>query len=171
MAKDVMHLATGAPRPTRSRSRVVSPAVGRAYDADVHGWALDQARLLRARRLGSIDIANVADEIEDVARREFQALESNLAIILEHMLKWDHQPERRSRSWASSIREHRRRVSRAFKDSPSLSTRREEALLRAYQDACDRASSDTNLPLSTFAETNPYTWTEIVERPFVYDPE
>ena len=141
---------------------------GRTYDADVYGWAIDQAGHIRAGRYDLLDVANVAEEIEALGRHEFDVLVSNLAVVLQHMLKWDHQSERRARSWALSIAEHRTRVSFTLKDNPSLAPRREDALVRAYELACTRAAIETSLSVKTFPATNPYTWAEVVERPFVH---
>ena len=149
---------------TRSRSRRLSSTP--SYRSDVYGWAIDQARHIRARRYDLLDLAHVADEIEDVARREFESLVSNLVITLQHMLKWDHQAERRSRSWALSIAEHRDRIADTLEDSPSLASRQDDALVRAYRRARKTAASETDLPLSAFPEASPYTWADVTVRPF-----
>ena len=173
MAKDefVAHFVTQSSDLRRPRSRAARVASTRAYETDVYGWALDQAEHIRAGDHALIDAKNVADEIEDVGRRELHILESNLTIVLQHMLKRDYQPDQRSRSWASSIREHRRRVLRTLADSPSLAARRDDAVLHAYEDARDKATAETNLPLSTFPEVNPYPWAEMFERSFVHGVE
>ena len=64
-----------------------------------------QAELLREGRLAEIDAAAIAEEIDDVGEEEYHRLESALRVLMLHLLKWDHQPERRSRSWTLSIRE------------------------------------------------------------------
>ena len=99
---------------------------------DTYRWAFEQAAHLRARRFDQVDIMNVADEIESVGKIEFKSFASGLEIILLHMLKWDHQPSRRSRFWVNSILEHRRRVIEDLEDSPSLKARQAEAVGRAY---------------------------------------
>jgi hypothetical protein len=58
---------------------------------------------VREGRWADVDRENVAEEIESLGREQFNKLESAIRVILIHMLKWDHQPERRSRSWANSI--------------------------------------------------------------------
>ena len=83
-----------------------------AKEADLYSWALRQAELLRAGRLSEIDAAAIAEEIDDVGKEEYHRLESALRVVMLHLLKWDHQPDRRSRSWTLSILEHRRWVHR-----------------------------------------------------------
>ena len=77
-----------------------------------------QAELLRAGRLSEIDPAAIAEEIDDVGEEQYDKLESALRVVMLHLLKWDHQPERRSRSWTLSILEHRRRALRQIAEEP-----------------------------------------------------
>lgn len=164
-------LAQHPPAPTVAAPTPSRVSRGRSYEADVYGWAMDQAAHIRAGRYDLLDIANVAEEIESLGRHEFDVLVSYLEIVLQHMLKWDYQPEWRSRSWALSIAEHRRRVTHNIKDNPSLKPRRDEAIERAYELARMRAANETDLPLSIFPGGNNYTWADIIERPFVHGVE
>ena len=136
--------------------------------ADLYSWARRQAELLRAGRLAEIDPEAIAEEIDDVGEEEYHRLESALRVVMLHLLKWDHQTDRRSRSWALSIREHRRRVRRQLKRSPGLKSELDEALAAAYDDARDEASIETGLPSSVFPEARPYDYAEIMERPIVW---
>ena len=140
------------------------------YEGDYSAWALEQAALLRAGRLSEIDAANIAEELEDVAKSEYWRLRSALRVLLMHMLKWDHEPGRRGRSWEATIRTQRRHALGVLKESPSLKARLEETLGDAYEDARSDASGETDLPLRTFPESLPYGWDEILNRPFEFDP-
>ena len=42
-----------------------------------------------------------------MGEEEYDKLESALRVLMLHLLKWDHQPDMRSRSWTLSIREQR----------------------------------------------------------------
>lgn len=64
------------------------------YETDIIAWASEQARLLREGRFEQLDIAHLAEEIEDVRRSEQRELPSRLAVLLAHLLKWGYQPER-----------------------------------------------------------------------------
>ena len=127
-----------------------------------------QAELLRAGRLSEIDPGAIAEEIDDVGEEQYDKLESALRMLMLHMLKWDHQPERRSRSWTASVREQRRRVLRQLRKNPGLKSRLDEALGDAYEDARDEASAETGLPLSALPAVRPYDYAEIMERPVVW---
>ena len=139
-----------------------------AKEADLYAWALRQSELLRAGRLTEIDAVAIAQEIDDVGEEQYDKLESALRVVLLHLLKWDHQPDRRSRSWSGSIREHRRRALRQLRKNPGLKSRLDEALDEAYEDARDGASVETDLPLSLFPAARPYDYAEIMERPIVW---
>ena len=90
------------------------------YDSDYALWAVEQAALLRAGRLDRLDRDNLAEEIDDLARSQESEIESRLDVLLMHLLKWQFQPEARSRNWRGSISEQRRRIHRKIKLSPSL---------------------------------------------------
>ncbi len=137
---------------------------------DVHQWSVDQAALIRARRFGEIDWVNVADEIESVGKSEFRSLASNLEIVLIHILKWEHQPERRSRSWIYSINEHRHCVEEDLLENPSLKARAAEGVERAYPRALYTARMETGLSDTTFPAVCPNARDAIMTRPFVLDP-
>ncbi len=90
------------------------------YDQDVLAWAMEQARLLRAGQFDQLDIEHIADEIEDVGKSEKRELASRLAVLLAHLLKWQHQPARRGAGWERTMREPRKQVLRKLKETPSL---------------------------------------------------
>lgn len=143
-----------------------SSADASLYDRDLYAWSLEQASLLKAGRFGEIDAENIAEEILDVAKTEYRVLESALRILLAHMLKWDHQPERRSRSWENTIAEHRDRAHRQLRDNPSLTPRLEEAVADAYRSARRLASTQLRREVETFPEDCPYDWATIMHRPY-----
>jgi len=153
MAKSAIH--EGAKRPA-------------VKGADLYSWALRQAELLRAGRLAEIDAEEIAEEIDDVGEEQYDKLESALRVLMLHLLKWDHQPDKRSRSWTMTTREQRRRVLRQLRKNPGLSSRLDEALGEAYQDARDEASAETGLPLNVFPVQRPFEYAEIMQRSIVW---
>jgi hypothetical protein len=114
-------------------------------DEDYLAWAEEQVALLRARRFDLIDVDHVVEEFMDRGGAEIGRLESALRVLLMHMLKWDQQPERRGRSWSSSIREQRRRVGRLMKKSPSLKSKLPSIIEASYADAKGWAAIETGL--------------------------
>nr|WP_302477351.1 DUF29 domain-containing protein [Sphingomonas sp. ID1715] len=136
---------------------------------DAYGWAMAQARLLREGRLREIDIENIAEEMESVGRSEKSSAESPLRVLMMHILKWQFQPERRSRSWAASIASQRAEFERVMRDNPSLRPKLDEIRDYAFRRARLEAVRDTDLPLKTFPEV-PLDWAVVLNEPFDFDP-
>ena len=90
------------------------------YERDFCLWLERQAALLREGRFDELDLANLIEEIEAMARKDKKAIKSNLVVLLTHLLKHQFQPEQRSSSWRGSIVEHRQRLRDDFEESPSL---------------------------------------------------
>jgi hypothetical protein len=134
------------------------------YDRDLYGWAVEQAALLRAGRIAEVDALNIAEEIDDVGNEQFDRLESALRIILVHLLKWDHQPDRRSRSWFLSIQVQRNNVDKILHKNPGLKSRFDEAKSYAYRNARLQAAGQTKLSLKKFPIECPYSRHDIIDR-------
>src|SRR5919201_1038211 len=90
--------------------------VGAEYDRDFYSWLMEQARHVREGRWESVDRENLAEEIESLGREQFNKLESAFRVLLIHFLKWDHQPSKRSRSWALSIDVQREELADVLSD-------------------------------------------------------
>ncbi|WP_322514838.1 DUF29 domain-containing protein [Rhodopseudomonas palustris] len=141
------------------------------YEKDLYGWVEDQVVLLRANEVGSIDASHITRELAELGRSEFEKLVSAIRIVLVHLLKWDHQPQRRSRSWATTIREHRDRIDYVLRDNPSLKPRIPQATKDAYRFARRGAARETLMDEEAFAAACPYSWEDITMRPVLWDDE
>jgi Domain of unknown function DUF29 len=113
------------------------------YEQDYYHWLEQTALCLRKRAFDQLDLENLIEEIEDMGRNEKRAIESNLRIVILHLLKWKYQPQQRSGSWRGSITEHRIRIRKALQDSPSLKNYLPEVFSETYQDAIKIASQET----------------------------
>ena len=151
------------------RSKQAAPATKASYEGDFYTWTQEQGSFLRARRFDAIDWENIAEEIETLGRDEFRKLVSFYRLILIHTLKWEHQPNLRSRSWANSILIHREHASEVVEDNPGLRPRRDEALQRAYRGARLDAIQETGLRSSAFPDRCPYTLDEVLTRPYEFE--
>ena len=137
---------------------------GPSYEEDFAAWAFYQAMLIRANRLHLLDRYWIAEELDGLGRAEYRTLRSALTRVIQHLLKWDMQPDRRSYSWVKSIRDHRYVIDEQFAENPSLRPRRDEVLVEAYRMSIARAAEETGLPLATFPSECPYDWEEITDR-------
>jgi Domain of unknown function DUF29 len=137
---------------------------GPEYAADYAAWLEHQVGLLKSDRWNEVDKDNLIDEVESLGRSDFKGFVSAFEIVIAHMLKWDHQPERRSNSWIGSIAEHRDRIRQELEDSPSYAARIDEALRRAYRPARARASGESDVPLKRLPAELPYGYDDIMNR-------
>lgn len=115
------------------------------YETDFYAWTLEQSKLLQVGDFKGLDIVNLVEEIESLGKQQRQELENRLAILLGHLLTWDYQPERRSKSWKATIREQRRAIQRLMQGNPSLKPYLEEAIAYAYQSGVDLVVRETPL--------------------------
>src|SRR3954447_3744252 len=95
------------------------------YERDYYSWALEQAALLRERRLTELDFDNLAEEVEDLGRSLADQLESRYETLLMHLLKWELQPDKRRRGWAATIGRERIRIAKHLRKNPGLAARHE----------------------------------------------
>lgn len=137
------------------------------YEQDYYCWLEETARLLRNGKLAELDVLNLAEEIEDMGRSEKRAVESNLEIVLMYLLKYKYQPEQRSNSWRFTILEHRDRLEKFFRDSPSLRPYFATIFEDCYSRARKKAAVETGLSLDNFPSTSPFTPEQILNSDFL----
>ena len=111
------------------------------YEQDLYGWTKKQAQLLREQQWHHLDLNNLIEEIESLGRQERQQLRNRLSILIAHLLKWEYQPTKRSRSWLATIRVQRRDILRLLKDNPSLKPYLPEILPETYENGRDLAAA------------------------------
>src|ERR1700751_2047258 len=140
------------------------PRNGVDYEEDFYAWTAEQARLLRSGKLTSIDVANIAEEIESLGRSDKRAIESRLTVLLSHLLKWQLQPAMRSSSWSGTIREQRRQIEKLLRESPSLRPFVPDVLAEAYSDAREDSVDETGLPETDFPRECPFTLEQVLSR-------
>jgi hypothetical protein len=136
------------------------------YDQDFYKWTRQNAQLLREGRLSEIDIDNLIEELESMGRSEKRAFVNRLAVLVAHLLKWEYQPERRSKSWRSTIDTQRIDVADLLEDSPSLHHEMDEKLNRAYVKARILAEAETGIDRDTFPVACPYEFNRIIDKSF-----
>lgn len=131
---------------------LVEKAISSLYEEDFFLWLETTAKLLKEGKLNELDIANLLEEIEGMARNEKRSISSNLEVLLMHLLKYKYQPEKRTNSWRLTIYEHRDRIIQSLEESPSLKRFFQEKFLVCYQKARKKASIETGLEIGTFPE-------------------
>lgn len=140
--------------------------MGTAYETDIVAWAREQAALLRSGQLSALDIEHIAEEIEDVGKSEKRELASRMAVLLAHLLKWQHQPGRRGSSWTRTLKEQRKAIAAALRQTPSLKASLTDAdwLAGVWADAVTKAID--GIGLDSFPEDCPWPMTQVLAEDF-----
>ena len=95
-------------------------AIAAIYEHDFYAWLTSNAQLLREQRIADVDIDHIAEELESMGKSEKRALLSRFTVLLAHLLKWQFQPAKRSRSWKNTILTQRIDIHELLEESPSL---------------------------------------------------
>ncbi len=139
------------------------------YEQDFYSWLMYNAQLLKEKRFTELDIENIAEELESMGKRDKRELLSRLTVLLAHLLKWQFQPVRRSKSWERTIDEQREQIYLILSDSPSLKYQLENEIAHAYNLAVKSAAKETGLKKTIFPETCPFAWEQILDENFYPD--
>ncbi|MFL6673519.1 MAG: DUF29 domain-containing protein [Massilia sp.] len=143
-----------------------APLLPGYYD-DFTLWLRAQAALLRERKVELLDVENLAEEVEGMARKEHRELSNRLHVVLVHLLKCQVQPSHRSRNWLGTLREQRRQIHKLIKDSPSLRRYVAEYADDVYRDAVSTAALETGLPDAGFPRSNPFSLDQLLDPDYV----
>src|SRR5215207_3708777 len=141
----MMELAGFSQAEDRMMVARTADALASLYEADETDWLEQTAGLIREGRHDELDFAHLQEFLSDMASRDRRRVESRLTVLLEHLLKWQFQPEKRTPSWHRTVLTQRQRVR---KDVARGVLRRhaEEVLPETYADAVQLAAVATALP-------------------------
>ncbi|PSO82903.1 MAG: DUF29 domain-containing protein [Cyanobacteria bacterium QH_9_48_43] len=131
--------------------------------SELRGPSLLLKHPLKNRDYQNLDTDNLIEELEAMGRSEKRAVESNLRILLMHLLKHRYQPDKCTNSWRSTIREHRLRWSKAFRDSPSLKNYYWKCFDECYQDAKRLAADESGVAIATFPAECPFNPNQVLD--------
>ena len=130
------------------------------YDIDLAKWISDQVHNLRSEKWDRLDVGDLVEELDALARRDRRSFRSHLENLFAHLLKWDFQPSKRSRSWSASIRSSCDRIGDLLQDSPSLRQMLDpegKDVATAYARALRRAADETEMSPSKFPAQCPWS--------------
>jgi hypothetical protein len=137
------------------------------YDLDFAEWARQNAELLRSGRIAEADLEHIAEEIEGLSKSERHKLYSRLLRLIEHLLKWEFQPERRGASWRRTIILQRRGLKRVLKENPSFRPIVAQLATEAYDDAVAIVAKILDRPREEFPMACPYTLDQLQDEQFL----
>lgn len=145
----------------------MTTAIAPDYERDLHQWLMSSAHLMRQRSFNEVDAEQIAEELEAMGKRERRELISRLTILLAHLLKWQYQPARRTRSWQNTLAIQRSELSDLLEDSPSLRYELEQTIDRAYERAKLIAEDETGPEAAIFPQECPYALEDITDPTFL----
>ena len=125
------------------------------YLEDETAWLDSMAALARRRDGDNLDWTHLEEYLTDMARRDRREVKSRLVVLMSHVLKWEHQPEKRSGSWRATIRLQSLELA-DLAARGSLRAHAEDVLTEAYEGAVSIASAESGLPEAEFPESCPY---------------
>lgn len=119
------------------------------FEQDETAWLEAMAVLAARGQYAELDYVHLSEYLSDMAKRDRREVYSRLVVLLTHLLKWEHQPIRRSESWLGMFFEQRREL-RMLVESGVLRNHALGILADAYADARKQAAAETSLPRETF---------------------
>jgi hypothetical protein len=126
------------------------------YDQDFYAWTVQTAERIRQGRFEGLAREALAEEIEDMGKRDYRQVRSLLTQLILHLLKWNYQAERRSRSWQSSVLKQRLKLTEILADSASLKAKAQQGLDEIYQSAVKLAEVETGIDRGKFPDQCPF---------------
>ena len=141
------------------------------YNKDFYAWLIKNAELLRKRQFAEIDSEHIAEELEAMSKSEKRELLSRLTVLLAHLLKWQFQPTRRSRSWKNTILTQRIDIKELLEDSPSLEYDLQDKFEVAYEKARLSAEDETGIDKKHFPAECPFTFAQMLNKDFFPESE
>jgi uncharacterized protein YaaW (UPF0174 family) len=131
------------------------------YEKDETAWLERMALLVRQERWDELDSENLSEFLTDMARRDKREVESRLAVLLAHVLKWVFQPGQRTGSWRATMEVQRHELELLLQ-SRVLYNHAEMELANAYAAGLRQAGAETGMPTESFPPTCPYTVDQLV---------
>jgi hypothetical protein len=140
-------------------------ALSQLYETDETAWLEAMADLIRLGRWEDLDYPHLGEHLSDLARHDRREVESRLATLLAHVLKWVYEPEHRSGSWRGTIVEQRQELLRLASQG-ALRNHALAVLPQAYAEAVERAAAETGLAVGSFPSQCQYTLDQLLTPDF-----
>ena len=139
------------------------------YDRDFYAWTQQQAEALRTHFKGDnrLDVAHLAEEVEDLGKSELHAVESFVENVIEHLLKLDYSGWVDARNhWRTEVDAFRASIER--KITPRIRQQVETELESLYDRARRGAARSLHRREPDFVrrlpKRCPYDWSAIWHR-------
>ena len=102
------------------------------YDTDFSMWAKEQAQRIRSRQWHLLDVDNLAEEVDAIARSEYRELRSTVTMLLRCELLAMHLNADQAQAYEGEISFLRLQANAILEDSPSQRDKFESMLPSLY---------------------------------------
>jgi hypothetical protein len=106
----------------------------------------------------------IEELIDALNRSEKRALKSHLVRLMAHIMKWYAQPDKRSRSWAFTIRHARREIGESREETPSITR---EAIEGMWEKSLEAARDEAEEQMGEPPAAKTLTWEQVFDEPYV----
>jgi hypothetical protein len=132
------------------------------YDRDDNLWLEETVKLLKENRLNELDLENLIEELESLAKRDKLAMASLLEQVIRHLLLieyWHEEKDKNYAHWQSEIVSFRTQINR--KRTKNLDNYLKENIFSIYKSA--RKYVVAKSQLDTFPQESPYTLEQLLD--------
>ncbi len=137
------------------------------YEIDDHQWLLETIELLKQKNFTKLDIENLIEELEDLARRDKATVKSLLQQLIIHLLLlqyWTREYERNKNHWQGEVLTFRDQLKDRLTNN--LKNYLLEEIDIIYKRALKQVQIKTNYQVN-FPEDVPYTLEQILSESFL----
>ncbi len=139
------------------------------YETDFYRWTVEQSKLLAIGKLEGLDLVNLVEEIESLGKQKQQELSNRLGVLIGHLLKWQYQPEKRSRSWQVTIQLQREEIRDLLFDNSSLKSYLDRALPKVFRLGLELVLGETPISKKLLPSECPYSFEQLLDLSFPDD--
>ena len=137
------------------------------YESDDYEWLLTNIELLKQRRFNDVDLENLIEELESLAKRDKHQVKNLLEQIMRHLLLlnfWKAEYERNKNHWRAEIRSFRTQLKDRL--TTNLSNYLSSIFADIYHDALGYVQEKTGFTVS-FPSECPYTLEQLLDVDFL----
>jgi hypothetical protein len=145
----------------------VTTDLKKLYEIDDHQWLLETIELLKQKQFNQLDLDNLIEELEYLARKDKREVKSFLEQITTHLLLlqyWTEESERNSAHWQEEIFNFRTQLEDTL--TRNLKNHLAEEMLSIYQRALKRVKIKTKNKVD-FPQECPYTLEQLLDQDYL----
>lgn len=146
----------------------VTTNLKKLYEIDDHLWLLETIELLKQKKIQELDIENLIEELESLARKDKNAVASLLEQVIRHLLLlqyWTVEMDRNSAHWQAELYGFRNQLKRKL--TTNLRNYLQETYSEIYKDALGYVKIKTQFKVD-FPEECPYTLEQLLEQNYLF---